>query len=242
MSLLRSPKWLLGHLIVAVLFAACLVLGFWQVDRAGERRLENTVYAGRASQPVTDVAELVEGAGEDVASLEHRRARATGRFVPAEEVLVRSRVYDGVAGFGVVTPLVLEGDGAVLVDRGWVPLDLDAVPVAAAPPPSGTVTVEGVVRAPASRSVGGTPALAGPIVNRVDIEVIGRQTNGPLLPVYLELVGEAEATVLPMRSPPPLYDDPGAHLAYAVQWFSFALVGLVGYGFLIRRAARRPSL
>ncbi len=38
---------------------------------------------------------------------------------------------------------------------------------------------------------------------------------------------------------PPDVTDGGPHLAYAIQWFSFALIGVVGYGLLIRRAASR---
>ena len=44
---------------------------------------------------------------------------------------------------------------------------------------------------------------------------------------------------LPIAAPSPSFADEGPHLAYAIQWFSFALIGLVGYFFLIRRAARR---
>jgi surfeit locus 1 family protein len=50
----------------------------------------------------------------------------------------------------------------------------------------------------------------------------------------------ANAAELPVTALPPSFDDEGSHLAYAIQWFSFALIGLVGYLFLIRRSAR-PS-
>ena len=37
---------------------------------------------------------------------------------------------------------------------------------------------------------------------------------------------------------PPEFDDEGPHLAYAIQWFSFLVIGLVGFGFLMRRSIR----
>jgi len=48
-------------------------------------------------------------------------------------------------------------------------------------------------------------------------------------------MGEWEAE-LPIPVDPPTFDDEGPHLAYAVQWFSFLAIGLVGYGFLIRKS------
>ena len=89
-------------------------------------------------------------AGDDLDSLDHYRAVATGTFVPESEVLIRSQVYRDVAGFDVITPLLAEDGPAVLVNRGWVPLEMDQVPVAEAPPPTGVVTVEGWLARPRS--------------------------------------------------------------------------------------------
>jgi cytochrome oxidase assembly protein ShyY1 len=39
--------------------------------------------------------------------------------------------------------------------------------------------------------------------------------------------------------PAPLPDtSEGPHLSYAIQWFTFAAIALVGYGLLVRRARR----
>ena len=43
---------------------------------------------------------------------------------------------------------------------------------------------------------------------------------------------------LPIPVDPPVFDDEGPHLAYAIQWFSFLVIGLVGFGFLMRRSIR----
>jgi surfeit locus 1 family protein len=75
-------------------------------------------------------------------------------------------------------------------------------------------------------------------MSRVDIDRIEEQVPYELAPVYLSLLG-ADTGELPVTAPPPSFDDEGSHLAYAIQWFSFALIGLVGYFFLIRRNARR---
>jgi surfeit locus 1 family protein len=46
---------------------------------------------------------------------------------------------------------------------------------------------------------------------------------------------------LPIPPSPPDFSDEGPHLAYAVQWFSFAVIGLVGYVLLLGRARRSRS-
>jgi surfeit locus 1 family protein len=195
----------------------------------------------RVEADPSELGLLLEASGDDIDSLEFRRATATGEFQPDDEVLVRSQVHQGVAGFHVITPLLGEGGNAVLVNRGWVPLDADQVPVEAASPPDGTVTVTGWVRPTQTRgALGPSDPDDGRLVtmSRVDIDRIQEQVSYELDPVYLSMLGDLEGD-LPIAAPAPSFDDEGPHLAYAIQWFSFALIGLVGYFFLLRRAARR---
>ncbi|MGH8873453.1 MAG: SURF1 family protein [Acidimicrobiia bacterium] len=231
----------MAHVVVLVLSVLFVNLGFWQLRRLEERRLENAVGESRFEGEPVELDALLEAAGEDEESLEFRRATATGVFHPEDEILIRSQVHQGVAGFHVITPLVGEDDSATLVDRGWVPLVLDQVPVTEAPPPEGVVTVEGWVRPTQVRAaLGPTDPGEGRLVtmSRVDIDRIRQQVPYELDPVYLSLLGGAEDQ-LPVTAPPPTFVDEGSHLAYAIQWLSFALIGVVGYFFLIRRTARR---
>jgi len=232
---------MVAHVVVVALAILFINLGFWQLRRLEERQLANTVGESRFEAEPVDVGLLLDSAGEDRESLEFRRAVATGVFQPDDEVLIRSQVHQGVAGFHVITPLLGEGDTAVLVNRGWVPLDADEVPVTAAPPPEGTVTVTGWVRPTQTRgALGPSDPDEGRLVamSRVEIDRIQQQVPYELEPVYMSLLDDL-AGDLPFAAPPPSFADEGPHLAYAIQWFSFALIGLVGYFFLIRRAARR---
>ena len=228
-------------MVVVALAILFISLGFWQLRRLDERQLQNTVGESRFEDEPVDLGLLLDASGEEQDTLEFRRATATGEFQPDDEVLIRSQVHQGVAGFHVITPLLGEGGTAVLVNRGWVPLDADQVPVAAAPPPEGTVTVTGWVRPTQARgALGPSDPEEGRLVtmSRVDIDRIQQQVPYELEPVYLSLLDDLEGD-LPVVAQPPSFADEGPHLAYAIQWFSFALIGLVGYFFLIRRAARR---
>lgn len=239
---LLQPKWLLAHLVVLVVAVVFIRLGMWQLDRLEERRVENQVGSERYQAPPIPFEDLLVEASGDFLSIEHRRAFAFGTFDPGSEILIRSQVYLGTAGFHVITPLVGESGEAVQVNRGWVPLTSDEVPVVAAAPPTGEVTVEGWVHLTQTRPMLGRKEAEGGLstFNRVDIARIQEQVPYPLASVYLVEIGEP-GEPLPIPVEPPAFDDEGPHLAYAIQWFGFALIGVVGYGFLVRRRITRNS-
>jgi cytochrome oxidase assembly protein ShyY1 len=162
----------------------------------------------------------------------------TGEFHPEEEVLLRSQVYLGRPGFDVLTPMYVDETTAVLVNRGWVPLEMETVPVAGAAPPAGRVEVEGFVRHPLQSD---TRERQISIVARVDLASLDSVVQGELAGFYLELTSiEASDGMLPIIDNAPDLSD-GPHLSYAIQWFAFALVSVVGYGALIRSTVRRRS-
>lgn len=229
-------RWWGGHLLVVVLCVGFVNLGFWQLRRAEERQLENQVLASRFEAEARPVEELVAGAATDVDSLRLRRAFARGEFQPQYEILVRSQVHEGAAGFHIVTPLLLEDGTVLLVNRGWVPLQFDQAPSPVSPP-TGEVLVEGWLEL----SQPSTADDSDPqIVRTVDLAHIQAAVPWRLQPVYLvDESGGGEG--LPAPLDPPDLNDPGPHLIYAWQWFAFALIGAVGYVFLLRRARPKPS-
>jgi surfeit locus 1 family protein len=234
---------MLAHVVVAVLVVLFVTLGFWQLRRLEEKKLSNAVGEARFNDDPVDVAELLTAVGGDVDSLEFRHASATGVFHPEDEVLIRSQVEQGVAGFHVVTPLVGEEGRAILVNRGWVPLGMDRVPVSEALPPDGVVTVEGWVRLTQEPgAIGPKDPEGGRLVamNRVNIDRIQDQVPYEVEPVYLSMLGE-QSEGQPILVAAPTFDDEGPHLSYAIQWFAFAAIGIIGYFMLIRRAVRRSG-
>lgn len=233
---LLRPRWLLAHLTVASMAVAFAFLGVWQLDRHGQRMAENERGAAHLSASPVPLSDLL-AEGVDPDDIRYRRVTIHGVFDPFSEVLVRSQVHLGEAGFHLVTPMVGEGGINVLVNRGWVPLALDQVPVTEAAPPAGPVTVEGWVEPSRRRPRFGPedpPAGRLVVFNRVDIDRIQDQIGYQLAPLYLVTIGGEQGT-LPEPVKTPAFDDAGPHLGYAIQWFGFALIGVVGYGLLIRR-------
>jgi cytochrome oxidase assembly protein ShyY1 len=240
------PRWLVGHVLVVALVATFVSLGLWQLRRHDDRRERNAEIAARAEVPTAPVEEVVPpGAGiDDVEALRFRRVVLVGTYDTGGEVLIRPRSQDGVSGWDVVTPLVLRDGRAVLVDRGFAPLAPEpSTARAAAVPPSGPVTVTGLVLpSQVRRGIGPTDPEDGTLAElaRVDIARIQQQYGRELLPVHVQLEtqdppqGERQ---LPQVLPTPATDD-GPHLSYAVQWFLFAGVGLIGWPVLLQRTGR----
>ena len=236
-SFLARWQWSVAHLAVLMLVLLLISLGFWQLRRLEERQLSNQVGLTRNTAAPVDLESTVAGAGSEVDSLEYRRAATRGEWDPAYEIYVRSQVRDGRSGLWVVTPLVLSDGRAVMVNRGWIPVGLDR---REASPPSGEVEVSGVIKASRSRSALGPEDRPGieDTVARVDLVILDDYVPYSLLEVYLE-ESSINPDPWPLRLDEPTFDDEGSHLIYAVQWFSFALVALVGYGALIRAKAHR---
>ena len=196
--------------VAAVVVAGlCVWAGFWQLDRLRQRRARNAAAAQRLALPALDVRRATSAD-----SARQRRVIARGVYDYAAEKSWPGRSFEGTPGVALITPLRLADGAAVLVDRGWVPSP-DAFHVDHAP-----------YREPDSATVTGVAMI--PPRGRGDVEITG------FLPFIIQLEGPDPATRLPRRWPAPAFDN-GPHLSYAIQWFSFALIALVGTAVLIRK-------
>ncbi len=198
-----------GAIVALAIAVLCVEAGFWQLRRLGARRARNAVVAARLALPPL----AVTGAGVPADSALNRRLVAQGVYDYGHERVWPGRSFEGTPGVALLTPLRLSDGSAVLVDRGWVPSP-DAFHVDPAPyREADTVTVEGL-------------AIALPPPARTD------SPGYPVLP--FGILNQVASAGLPRRWPPPLLDN-GPHLSYAIQWFSFAVIIVVGTIALLRR-------
>lgn len=237
--IMRRYGWLLGAIAVVLVAAVMIRLGFWQLDRLAQRRALNTRVERALSAPplLLDPATAAALGNEDPATLEFRRVVVRGVFDHSQEILLMSRSLGGRPGYHIVTPLHVDGsDQAVLVDRGWVPLDRREPEMRSDLHEPGIVEVQGIIRLSQQpgRGLGPSdPPLRAGETRRdtwfyVTVERIQQQVSHPLLPIYIERETAPAALSLPVPSPQIQLSE-GSHLSYAIQWFSFTTILIIGY-------------
>jgi surfeit locus 1 family protein len=240
------PKWILSHLLIVLLVVVMVSLGFWQLRRLHERQAANRAITSNTALPETSVDALLRP-GDDYAAGRadaFRRVTATGTYDVANEVIVRARTLSEQPGVWVLTPLRLADGRALLVNRGFLPTagTPEAVPTSAEPP-SGTVTVSGLLQGTETRGTfGATDPADGHLFDmaRADVARVASQSGYSLFPAYLQLKASepAQSGDFPKPLPDPVLDE-GPHLSYAIQWFLFSTIAVVGYPLILRRRARR---
>ena len=223
--------WVLGALIV-VLALGLVALGFWQLSRLAQRRAQNAVITARLAAPPVDL-----NPAPPAGLPEYQPVRLRGTYDFSHEVVLRNRAHLDAPGVHVLTPLRLTGsDQAVLVDRGWIPYQQAAPEDRSAYQwPAGEVSLDGLVRPAQQRESGFLPvdqplSAERPRLDawfRVDLPRIQAQVPYPLLPYFVEAAAGADPQRLPI-SGGELDLSNGPHLGYALQWFAFAVILVVG--------------
>lgn len=238
-----TPRGIVAALLVLVVAAVCIRLGFWQLDRLDQRRARNIQIEEALAAPVIPLDS--EGLGsfeQDPLAFVNRRVRLRGRYDPEHEIVLRGRARGGRPGVHVVTPLRISGsDAAVLVNRGWAPSP-DAATVTLAPlAEPGPREVKGLVHrfpAPGADAIPlSTEAVGTLSLQRLDLALLRAHLPYPILPVYIQQLPGSPRAEPPLRMPIPEPDE-GPHLGYAIQWFSFATIAVIGFFLVvIRRGA-----
>lgn len=223
--------------ITLIVSAACVALGTWQIARLHQKQqLNAAVRAGLAESP-RPLGDLVS-AEIDPDAVRFRRVTATGIYDPDNQVELYGRTQGGRPGSHLLTPLVTDDGSAVIVDRGWIPLGLDP---SEETPPVGQVEVQGVLFASEGDPPGqvGAATARADTMARVDLARIQAQLPYRIAPVFVLLQERATTGPgeLPLPAPLPQFGE-GPHLSYAVQWFTFATIALVGFAIVAQKERR----
>ena len=216
-----------------------IALGTWQLGRSEEKRLFlKQQEKGSASSEVIQLSITIE---DDVDVLRYKKVQVAGHYDKAHQFLIDNRISAGKPGYFVFTPFILQGEAkAVLVNRGWVPLNKDRSVL-----PNVLITNEPyVVRGLINHFPSVGIKLAGAeiptdrwpsVVQVVDSQILAKKLAYPLFPFQIELdkdlpegyKREWQATTVML---------PKQHTAYAIQWFALAFtLTLLFFWYSIKR-------
>lgn len=111
--------------ILLCIFLSCgmfISLGFWQLDRAAEKRAQAQAWqAAVEAEPVPYASLLVSEAEDAELVANNRRVALQGSFQNDISFLVLYQFFQGRPGYELVTPVRPAGGGdLVLVSRGWI--------------------------------------------------------------------------------------------------------------------------
>jgi surfeit locus 1 family protein len=225
-------------LVVLAVVVLTTRLGFWQLSRAHQREALNAhMLEFQHETPIP-----LDGKPLSLASIEYHRVVARGRLLPEQTVLLDNRPYQDQPGFYVVMPLVLDGGGAVLVNRGWLPRNSqDRTQIGSFRTPAGEVEITGVARANPGEAFElghGGSAPHTKIRQNLVIDEYAGETGLPLQPFVIQQTGVLDDGLV--RDWPVQTADVQRNYGYMVQWWAMAVAAL-GFGLYAAWRAGRPA-
>ena len=112
-----SLRFLFPSILITATFAFLVSLGFWQLERADEKRgIETSIKLAN-----TGSVELIKDE-EVLENKEYYEVRLQGKYLSDKQFIYDNQIVDQVSGYYVLTPFALEGQSkAILINRGFIP-------------------------------------------------------------------------------------------------------------------------
>ncbi len=224
-------KTVLGLGIPLACSALFARLGVWQLDRRQERLAVNAGLTERLAGQVKDFGSVTS----DALDKRWTPVSLSGVFRYDLEQVLAGRASEGSPGVHLLTPLQRpNSDTLVLVTRGWVYSPDAASADLGRWREADTVTLSGYLL-PLPPDGSPPPADRSLPLRQLSRSAIETRVGLPIAAVQVVMTSDSAARLdsVPRRLPPPVLDN-GPHLSYAIQWFAFALIALVGGGVLAR--------
>lgn len=230
-----APRWrplVAPGLATLAALAILIALGVWQLERKAWKDDLTRMIAARAFGEPGDIVPEASWPAWRADVDEFRRVRLTGRFLHRFEAPVHGLMpaqRGAVQGYYLFTPLQLPNGAIVVINRGFVPLELGDPATRAPGQVPGEATVRGLVRAPERR--GWFVPENSPAQNRWFVRDLAAMARAHGLervaPFYIDADGAENPGGWPKGGQTRL-TLPNNHLQYALTWFGIAatLIGV----------------
>lgn len=210
-------------LATIVLLPILISLGFWQLDRAEQKRDILRQYEQQQHKVALNLnADSIQNKYQS-----YQQVEVTGRFDTAQQFLLDNKVYQGRAGYQVITPLLLPNHReAILVNRGWIPQTESRLQLPTIPTPTENISITGMIKLDVANSFhlgeSGIQSDTWPrIIQWIDTEQMVEKLGYKIHPFVILLDPGNEAGFV--REWYIKKINPEKNTSYAVQWFALAL-------------------
>lgn len=216
---------------------AGICLGLWQTGRAQQKQFVADAVAQRATAPAIHVGSNRLKADD----VEYRMLEARGHFDPRGVVYLDNRVYKGRAGYEIIMPLRIDGNGVhLLVNRGWVAGTGDRQRLPDVRTPETAVAVVGIAVIPGTMiyELSEVP-IEGKVWQNVSIERYSAHSGYEVHPVLVRQTNDLPDGLI--RDWTVSDRAINVHRSYAFQWYALAVLVLVIYLVMsCKRDASKP--
>jgi len=196
-------------------------LGFWQLDRADEKR----AIEGQIDSANSGDVKLIDSA-EFLKDKEYYHVRLQGSYVGDKQFIYDNQIVDQISGYYVLTPLVLKGDSkAVLINRGFIPWNGRRDKLADIDIGEELTEVKVQISKPVKRMELEASELTGDfpvLIQALDLDEMSTIASLDFASVVGLLSPETENGFV--RQWEPYTGSIERHIGYAIQWFLMALV------------------
>ncbi|WP_235015374.1 SURF1 family protein [Oceanicoccus sp. KOV_DT_Chl] len=202
-----------------MLLPLLLSLGFWQLDRAEEKRSLQLLFKQRQLKGPIEIEQV-----QPQQDLRYQPIKLRGHYINQKNLLLDNRIYQRRFGYEIITPLQLTGtDQIVLVNRGFLQGDISRRELPAIEAIEGEVELIGEVYVPQSEmmtlaadNASGWPRL----IQVLDMDALAKEFGSALFPfsvrIQSPIAGSYEANWVVVNL------QPEKHTGYAVQWFAMS--------------------
>jgi len=221
-----SFRFLVPSILILATMAFLVSLGFWQLDRADQKR---TIEAS-IQKANTGVVELIVNQNE-LLNKEYYEVRLQGSYISDKQFIYDNQIVDQASGYYVLTPFVLTGQSnAIMINRGFIPWNgrrdqLDDIAV-----DSTFREIKIQVSRPIKRIELKTSDISNQfpvLIQAIDFDVIEEISSTSFVDVIGLLDPSSDDGFV--RKWEPYTGSIEKHIGYAIQWFLMALVlGIIG--------------
>ena len=219
-------RLLVPSILILATMAFLASLGFWQLDRADQKR---TIEAS-IQKANTGVVELIVNQNE-LLNKEYYEVRLQGSYVSDKQFIYDNQIVDQASGYYVLTPFVLTGQSnAIMINRGFIPWNgrRDQLDDIAVDSTSREIKIQ--VSRPIKRIELKTSDISNQfpvLIQAIDFDVIEEISSTSFVDVIGLLDPSSDDGFV--RKWEPYTGSIEKHIGYAIQWFLMALVlGIIG--------------